>query len=147
MSEMNGDGNIQSKLDKDRMSARKSWPPIVSREDGGMNTLTLNRKYQRALDGNAIDSGIFEALKRRSPIGGRCGAGAHSFDDQSWSSSYIKRGVFLVVTLLGCLVLASAAQAASFDCGKAQTKVEHLICDNPELSKLHNRGQTTVFHL
>jgi uncharacterized protein YecT (DUF1311 family) len=28
------------------------------------------------------------------------------------------------------------AQAASFDCNKAQSKVEHLIWDNPELSKL-----------
>ncbi|MEO7622242.1 MAG: lysozyme inhibitor LprI family protein [Gallionella sp.] len=37
--------------------------------------------------------------------------------------------------VLGWLLLASA-QAASFDCGKAQSKVEHLICDNPEISKL-----------
>jgi len=28
------------------------------------------------------------------------------------------------------------AQGASFDCGKAQTKVEHIICDNPDISKL-----------
>lgn len=37
--------------------------------------------------------------------------------------------------ILGWLLLASA-QAASFDCAKAQAKVEHLICDNPEISKL-----------
>jgi uncharacterized protein YecT (DUF1311 family) len=37
---------------------------------------------------------------------------------------------------LGWVVLGMNAQAASFDCGKAQTKVEHLICDNSELSKL-----------
>lgn len=27
-------------------------------------------------------------------------------------------------------------QAASFDCSKASTKVEHIICDNPEISRL-----------
>jgi len=48
----------------------------------------------------------------------------------------IKRGVWLTATLLGCLGLGVSAQGASFDCGKAQTKVEHLICDNPEISKL-----------
>lgn len=34
------------------------------------------------------------------------------------------------------LVLAATAQAASFDCGKAGTKVEKLICADAELSKL-----------
>lgn len=34
------------------------------------------------------------------------------------------------------LIQFSTAGAASFDCAKAQSKVEHLICDNPELSKL-----------
>lgn len=29
-----------------------------------------------------------------------------------------------------------SAQGASFDCGKASTKVEHIICDNAEISKL-----------
>ena len=48
----------------------------------------------------------------------------------------IKRGVWVAAVLLGCLGLAVSAQGASFDCGKAQTKVEHLICDNPEISKL-----------
>jgi len=42
----------------------------------------------------------------------------------------------VAATLLSCLLLALSAQAASFDCGKAQTKVEHLICDNPEISVL-----------
>lgn len=36
----------------------------------------------------------------------------------------------------GCLVMSITVHAASFDCAKAGTKVEHLICDNPELSKL-----------
>ncbi len=48
----------------------------------------------------------------------------------------IKRGAWVAATLLGGLGLAVSAQGASFDCGKAQTKVEHLICDNPEISKL-----------
>ena len=38
--------------------------------------------------------------------------------------------------VLGWLALSLSAQAASFDCAKAQSKVEHLICDNLELSKL-----------
>jgi uncharacterized protein YecT (DUF1311 family) len=34
------------------------------------------------------------------------------------------------------LVLGFTVQAASFDCAKAGTKVEHIICDTPEISKL-----------
>lgn len=37
---------------------------------------------------------------------------------------------------MGWLVFGIIAQAASFDCAKAQSKVEHLICDNAEISKL-----------
>lgn len=51
-------------------------------------------------------------------------------------STYIKRGGLVAAVLYGCLVLTLSAHAASFDCAKAQTKVEHLICDNPEISKL-----------
>ena len=40
----------------------------------------------------------------------------------------------LVFFVLGWLAL--SAQAASFDCGKAATKVEKLICSDPELSRL-----------
>lgn len=40
----------------------------------------------------------------------------------------------LMVAILGCLSL--SAQAASFDCSKAQSKVEKLLCSNPKLSKL-----------
>lgn len=46
-------------------------------------------------------------------------------------------GVFIV-----WLVLGITAQAASFDCGKAQRKVEHLICDNPGISKLDEELNT-----
>ena len=38
--------------------------------------------------------------------------------------------------LFALLTVALPAQAASFDCAKASTKIEHLICDNPEISKL-----------
>jgi len=48
----------------------------------------------------------------------------------------IKRSEWVVATFLGCLLLSAPAQAASFDCAKAGTNVEHMICDNPELSKL-----------
>ena len=40
------------------------------------------------------------------------------------------------------LVLALSAHAASFDCAKARTKVEHLICGNAELSKLDEKLNT-----
>ncbi|MGV8933457.1 MAG: lysozyme inhibitor LprI family protein [Gallionellaceae bacterium] len=42
----------------------------------------------------------------------------------------------LALIVFGWVVLGMNAQGASFECGKAQTKVEHLICDNAELSKL-----------
>lgn len=41
-----------------------------------------------------------------------------------------------VICLAGVLLIAQYAGAASFDCAKASTKVEHIICDNPEISKL-----------
>jgi len=34
------------------------------------------------------------------------------------------------------------AHAASFDCAKARTKVEHIICENPEISKLDKELST-----
>lgn len=48
----------------------------------------------------------------------------------------IRLRAWFVVSTLGWLLLSSSAQAASFDCTKAQGKVEHLICDSPELSQL-----------
>jgi uncharacterized protein len=44
--------------------------------------------------------------------------------------------VWLAILLLGWLVMALPVQAASFDCAKASTKVEKLICDIPAISKL-----------
>jgi uncharacterized protein len=38
--------------------------------------------------------------------------------------------------VLGMLLLLSTARAASFDCGKAASEVEKVICGNDELSKL-----------
>jgi len=59
----------------------------------------------------------------------------------------IKRGVVVAAVLVGCLGLAVSAQGASFDCTKAGTMVEHLICDNTEISKLDdelNRAYSAV---
>lgn len=50
-----------------------------------------------------------------------------------------KRGVWVAAALLGCMGLAVSAQGASFDCGKASTKVERLICDNPYISELDDK--------
>lgn len=68
-------------------------------------------------------------------------------------------GIKCILYLFGSLMVALPAQAASFDCAKAQSKVEHLICDNPEISKLddeldaeyklalqdHTRAEATKF--
>ena len=45
-------------------------------------------------------------------------------------------GIKCFLYVLGLLVMALPAQAASFDCGKVATKVENLICGDAELSKL-----------
>ncbi|MGV8933452.1 MAG: lysozyme inhibitor LprI family protein [Gallionellaceae bacterium] len=53
--------------------------------------------------------------------------------------NFYKKGsgmIKLALIGLGWVVLGMNAQGASFDCGKAQSKVEHLICDNAEISKL-----------
>lgn len=50
-------------------------------------------------------------------------------------NKYTKRSA-LAMPLLGLLVLALPVQAASFDCAKAQIKVEHMVCDNSEISRL-----------
>jgi uncharacterized protein len=50
------------------------------------------------------------------------------------SEEYYMKRLFLIV--LGWLVLSFTAHAASFDCAKAVSKVEKLICADSELSKL-----------
>ena len=37
------------------------------------------------------------------------------------------------------LIAWTTTQAESFDCAKASTKVEHMICDSPEISKLDDK--------
>lgn len=51
----------------------------------------------------------------------------------------MKQSIWLATTLLGCLMLVQSVQAASFDCGKASTKVEKLICTDAGLSGLDDR--------
>lgn len=46
------------------------------------------------------------------------------------------KALFLVGVSTTALAVAAQAHAASFDCQKAVTPVEHAICDNPELSGL-----------
>lgn len=46
--------------------------------------------------------------------------------------------LLLAITLFSCLSVAQSAQGASFACAKAQTQVEHLICDEAVLSALDN---------
>jgi uncharacterized protein len=48
----------------------------------------------------------------------------------------------LCLMMLCVLVLSVAAQGASFDCGKAATKVEKLICADTETSKLDREMQS-----
>lgn len=44
--------------------------------------------------------------------------------------------LLILIWIITSWVWVGAVQAASYDCGKASTKVEKLICANPELSKL-----------
>lgn len=47
--------------------------------------------------------------------------------------------VWLALCAMGCISVALSTHAVSFDCAKAGTKVEHIICDNPEISKLDDK--------
>lgn len=49
------------------------------------------------------------------------------------------KGMKCILYLFCSLMMALPVQAASFDCTKAQSKVEHQICDNPEISKLDEK--------
>lgn len=51
-------------------------------------------------------------------------------------NGYFRRMHKWLVLCFGCLLLVQGAQAASFDCAKAGTKVEKMICADAELSKL-----------
>jgi len=54
-------------------------------------------------------------------------------------SGCLKRSARLVVASFACLLFASTAQAASFDCGKASSNVEKPICADAKLSKLDEK--------
>ena len=56
--------------------------------------------------------------------------------DSSMNSKTIISIIKCIWYLLGLLALILPAQGASFDCAKAASKVEKLICNNGELSKL-----------
>jgi hypothetical protein len=51
---------VRTEKTKDELKERrqKSWSPIISKENGGMNIQTLKRKFTKVLDGKAINSGI-----------------------------------------------------------------------------------------
>lgn len=48
----------------------------------------------------------------------------------------IRHDVYKALFAISTLALAITARAASFDCANAEIKVEHFICDNPDISKL-----------
>lgn len=51
-------------------------------------------------------------------------------------STRITRNAWLLLAAISALLFAMSAQAASFDCAKARTKAERIICDTPKISKL-----------
>lgn len=51
-------------------------------------------------------------------------------------NTLITRNTWRLLSAISTLLFALSAQAASFDCAKAGTKVEHIICDTPEISTL-----------
>jgi uncharacterized protein YecT (DUF1311 family) len=51
----------------------------------------------------------------------------------------VKQNMWWAYGALCGLAFALPVHAASFDCAKASTKVEHIICDNPEISKLDDQ--------
>lgn len=71
---------------------------------------------------------------------GNLGESRNSINDTEWRMGSMDNktisGMKCILTLFGLLALALPAQAASFDCAKASTKVEKLICSDDVLSKL-----------
>jgi len=51
-------------------------------------------------------------------------------------NTLITRNTWRMLSAISALLFALSAQAASFDCGKAKSKVEHIICDDAEISRL-----------
>ncbi len=50
--------------------------------------------------------------------------------------NHVKQTAWLIIGAMIALAFSASVQAASFDCAKASTKVEHIICDNHEISRL-----------
>lgn len=71
---------------------------------------------------------------------GNLGDRKNLVNDSEWGNGGMNNktisGMKCILYLFGLLALSSPAQAASFDCAKAGTKVEKLICSDAELSKL-----------
>lgn len=57
-------------------------------------------------------------------------------------NSLLTRNTWRLLSAISALLFAVSTQAASFDCAKASTKVEHIICDTPEISKLDDELRT-----
>jgi uncharacterized protein len=115
--------------------------PLIALIVCSMNTQTTKRNCSGEFDRKAAETVIFGVVSCRSPIDGRCGVGgvgntANTTSEQSGMRGYIKRGVWLAAVLLGWLMMVSTVQAASFDCAKAEIKVEKLVCDTPSIFKL-----------
>ena len=56
------------------------------------------------------------------------------------------QGFFAITVFITFSLVAMHVQAASFDCAKANTKIEKMICGNAELSKL-DEEMTRAYHL
>lgn len=54
-------------------------------------------------------------------------------------SIYLKQSTWIALCMMCALLITQSTEAASFDCAKAQNKVEHLICDNQKLSVLDHK--------
>src|SRR3990167_6280936 len=63
-------------------------------------------------------------------------------DKRSCANKYWQLLIVSPLIACGWLVPSIPAQAASFDCAKAATKVEILICADAELSKLDDELKT-----
>ncbi|MDD5059161.1 MAG: hypothetical protein PHQ60_14960, partial [Sideroxydans sp.] len=59
----------------DRIYADTQIDTATAIANGNKDAGGGQRKYQRELDGEAADTGIYKAFNCRTPIDGRCGAG------------------------------------------------------------------------
>ena len=103
---------------------------LVRNEEDGMRNL-LRKLFGKAksIESGSIDC-AFEMTKaiKSDPIE-RVSTKSIEFD----IFQFVRR---VMLIALGCMVVFAPVQAASFDCAKAASKVENLICDTPVVSKL-----------